>query len=443
MMQSVVLRCAVAVLVLQTTAYLRAQSAVPPAAPPSINAPTSTTTLLSQAESSLARGDYDQAVPLLNKALANEHLDSQEDARILYDRGYAEQQQHHLDTAEADYRKACSVDPKQFESHAALGRLLAQQQQWKQARNELEAAVKLQPTNGNAQQEIAGVARTLARVDAEMHDPAAASEALLTAIQRTHEQADDTSLAAQLAEMDGDYTGAEQEYRKILAADPTSIPAAEGLGQSLIHQGKFADAESALQPVLAREPNDPTLLAESATALAGQGNAQAAILQLEELHRQNPEQPAITRMLADLYSSAGEAAKAEPLYHQLLAGDSRDPDLLTATGENYLREQKWAQALAALQRSLQMEPTQVDAWSGVAFAASQNGQYSLVLDALDHRAQYTSEGPATLFLRASALDHLHRTRTAIVYYRKFLSEANNLYPEEQSQSRQRLRALEK
>ena len=257
------------------------------------------------------------------------------------------------------------------------------------------------------------------------------------------EQTEDTLFAAQLAEEVGNYDGAGKEYKKILAKDPTSIPATEGLARALIHEGKFADAETALHPALTQEPNDPTLLALSVTALAGQGNTSEAVSQLESLHQQNPNQPAVTRMLADLYSSAGEPDKAAPLYQQLMVNDGNNPDLLTATAENLVRQKLWVPAVETFQKSLQIQPTQEDAWSGLAFAAWRNEEYPLVLTALDHRAQTLSDSPATLFLRATALDHLHQTKQAIQYYQKFLTVAHEQYPDEEQETRQRLKALEK
>ena len=410
---------------------------------PGVNAPTSAATCLSEAETAIAHQQYDHAGALLNKAEALEPADSLQNARIAYDRGYIEQAQHQNATAEANYRKAEQIDPKQFESHAALGHLLASEQRWAEARHQLETAVTLQPASGDAHQMVASAARTLARVDAEMHDASAASDALLVALQLTPEQPDDTLFAAQLAEDVGNYDGAGKEYQKILAKDPTSVAATEGLARALIHEGKFQDAETALQPALKQEPNDPTLLALSVTALAGQGNTSAAESQLESLHQQNPDQPAVTRMLADLYSSAGHPDKATPLYRQLLANDGNNPDLLTAAAENQMHQQQWAQAVDTFQKSLQIQPAQEDAWSGLAFAAWRNGQYPLVLTALDHRSQTLSDSPATLFLRATALDHLHRTKRAIQYYQKFLAAAHDQYPDEVQQTRQRLKALEK
>jgi tetratricopeptide (TPR) repeat protein len=445
MMQSVVRRYVLAAGFVAAGAWMHAQTTpLPPGtSEPSVNAPTSAATYLSAAETAIAHQEYDQAVALLNKAEAVEPAESLENARIDYDRGYIEQAQHQNATAEANYRKAEEIDPKQFESHAALGHLLASQQQWPEARHELETAVTLQPASGDAHQMVASAARTLARVDAEMHDDAAASDALLLALQLTPEQPEDTLFAAQLAEDVGNYDGAGKEYKKILAKDPTSIAATEGLARALIHEGKFADADAVLHPALAQEPNDPTLLALSVTALAGQGNTSEAVSQLESLHQQNPDQPAITRMLADLYSSAGQPDKAAPLYQQLLVNDGNNPDLLTATAENLMHQQQWTQAVDTFQKSLQIQPSQEDAWSGLAFAAWRDGQYPLVLTALDHRSQTLSDSAATLFLRATALDHLHQTKQAIQYYQKFLTVAHDQYPDEVQQTQQRLKALEK
>lgn len=407
------------------------------------NPSTQAAALASKAEDAIVRGEYGKALPLLNDALAKEPAGTKQAARYLFDRGYVEQAQDHFDSAEADFRKANAANPQQFESHAALGSLLAAQAHWKQARHELELAVTLQPASGDPRQAIAAVARTLARVDSQLHDPAAASDALIAALKLTPEQPDDTLLAARLAEEQGQMDGAASEYKKALIADPKSIEAAEGLARVLIHQGKFADAEPYLQQALQQEPNDPTLLAQSATALAGEGKNQAALTQLETLHQQNPNQPAVTRMLADLYSSTAEAAKADPLYRQLLASSPNDPDLLTASGENFIREQKWREAVETLQHSLSIQPTQEDAWGSLAFAASEDGQYPLVLTALDQRVHYLADGPATLFLRATALDHLRKTKEAVLYYQKFLAVANGQFPDEEAQTKQRLRALRK
>jgi tetratricopeptide (TPR) repeat protein len=440
-------RAAVALAILSSVLFLgngaRAQDS---ALPPGTTSPDDSSLdasrvarLLGPAEDAILRGDYGKALPLLNTVLARQPAN----ARALYDRGYVETQQNQMEAAVADFRKANAADPKQFESHAELGRVLAQQGHWAQARQQLQTAAVLPPASGDPRQALGSVFRTLARVDQQLNDPAAASDALLAALKITPEQPDDTLLAAQLAESQGDHDGAIAAYRRVLAVDPASVQAASGLARILIHQGKFAEAEPVVRQALQQQPNDPDLMAEQATALAGEGKTADAIAQLEALHRQNPNQSAVTRMLADLYSTAGQATQAEPLYRELVASDGKNAELLTAQGENLIREQKWQAAIDALQRSLALQPEQADAWSSLAFAASEDREYPLVLQALDHRAQYLQDGPSTLFLRATALDHLQRTREAMHYYRQFLQQAQGKFPNEEAETRQRLLTLER
>ena len=228
----------------------------------------------------------------------------------------------------------------------------------------------------------------------------------------------------------------------MLAEDATSIPAAEGLARALIRKENLPMRR---RRCILRCCRSPTILrcCQSRQRHWRARETRRLIQQVETLHQQNPNQPAITRMLADLLSGAGQADKAEPLYQQLLADDGKNPDLLTAAAENFTREEKWGPAVDAFQKSLQIQPEQEDAWSGLAFAAWKYGEYPLVLTALDHRAQTLSEGPGILFLRATSLDHLHRKKEAIEYYRKFLSAAHDQYPDERAETRQRLIALER
>jgi tetratricopeptide (TPR) repeat protein len=403
----------------------------------------SATSLISKAEDAITQSDYGKAVPLLKQATTFSGATPREVGRAWYDLGYIEQVQDNNAAAEANFQKAVAADPKQFEAHSALGRLLAHQQKWKSAKRELEAAATLQPASGDRKKALAEVYRMLARVEAQLGDAPAASDALLAALKLTPETPADTLFAAQLAESEQDDAGAAAEYKKALAANPKSEESLEGLARTLIHQGKYDQAEAPLKQALAKKPSDPRLLAESATMYAAQGKAKEAIAQVELLHNQEPQQTAVTRMLADLLNDNGQPEKAAPLYKQLVAADPKNPDLLTAQGENFMRLQKWPEAAAVLRKSLEQKRDQGDAWSALAFADSENHEYTAVLTALDNRAKYLPDVPATVFIRATALDHLHRTPEAIPLYQKFLREGKGKFPDEEAQTRKRLAELGK
>src|ERR1700735_3836020 len=77
---------------------------------------------LAAAEDRIESHDYEAArLPLLS--YLQQHP---EDARALFDLGFVEDSTGQQDAAERDYGKAINANPKQFESHAALGLLYAQ-----------------------------------------------------------------------------------------------------------------------------------------------------------------------------------------------------------------------------------------------------------------------------------------------------------------------------
>src|SRR5882762_8349393 len=76
---------------------------------------------LAQIENAIEAKNYSVASNQLGIYLSA-HPD---DARALFDRGYVEEAQGQLQSAENYYRKAITADPKQFESHLSLGLILA------------------------------------------------------------------------------------------------------------------------------------------------------------------------------------------------------------------------------------------------------------------------------------------------------------------------------
>jgi len=98
---------------------------------------------LAAAEDKIEAHDFDRARPLLLGYLEQHPAD----ARGLFDLGFVEDATGQQDAAERDYAKAIAADPKQFESHAALGLLYAQTGRADKALPELQTASELEPAN--------------------------------------------------------------------------------------------------------------------------------------------------------------------------------------------------------------------------------------------------------------------------------------------------------
>jgi tetratricopeptide (TPR) repeat protein len=408
------------------------------------------TSPLSQAEDAIAAQHFDEAKKLLLVITAADP----KDARSLYDLGYTDEALNDNVAAEAAYRAAIAADPKNFEAHAALG-IQLEHRDPTESRKELAIAVELTPA-ANAAEAKARVLRKLAEIDtwdAAAANPSAASNELLAAIKLTSETPQDTFLTAQIAEKLGDLSDAEAAYRRALAADTTNFETLFDLSSVLIRENKLSNAKAILVPALqtAQPDGERLLVTQLARVYMLQGEDAKAVPLLEAQHKQYPGDPTLTRMLADVYSQTGDAPQADVLYQQLLAASPHDIELLSARGDTLIRQKKFIEAEDLLQKAdalflanpaaLPSADDRVQLTGSLAFAASSNDQPTLVLTALDQRAHYAPETPATLFLRATAHDHLHHVPQARSFYTQFIAAAGDKYPNETWEAKHRLIAL--
>ncbi len=388
------------------------------------------------AESAIAASDWKTAESKLNLYLTSHPAD----ARALFDAGYVADAQSRLDEAAALYSRAIDADPRSFEAHISLGLLLARQGKLAEARRELVIATTLDPGLADPASK-ARAWRALARIDRDS-DPVAASSDLLEALKLTPETISDTLLAAELAEKTGQLEAAAAAYRRALDKDPNSVQASAGLAHLLILQKDYPGAETFLRAALLKNPDDPALIAQLATVLADQDKAEALPL-LEKLYAAHPGDTAVTRMLAAVRADAGDFAGSDLLFLHLLAASPDDPELLVGHGQNLVREGQPDRAYAVFERATQADPASIDAWSGLAFAASKTGHPEVTLHALAMRSRYAPENPSTLFLWAISYDSLHQKTLAAAYYRRFLDAARGRLPDQEWQARQRLQILER
>ncbi len=419
-----------------------AQSAPPPPGtsvdePPHAVSQKSADDPLTQAETAIDTKDFTHARSLLDTYLAAHP----NDARALFDRGYVEDAQEHDDSAAGFYRKAITAAPEQFESRLALGLILARQGKQQDAHEQLEAAIKLEPNPPNPTAK-AQAFRALAQLD-RSNNPDAAKQELLQALSLSPETPADLLLTAEIAEAEGDEVSAETAYRRLLNQQPGSSAATAGLAHVLIAQKKYADAEPLIKTALIRDPDDPALNTQLAIVLNAEGKQNEAVSALEKLYANQPDNASISAMLADAYTQSGAADKADPLYIQLLKTAPDDPALLTARGENLIHLQQYAEAVIVLKKAVSLTPDNGDAWSSLAFAASEDHQYQVALDSLSARSKLLEETPATYFLWATAYDNLHHIKDAADYYHKFLAAANGRFPDQEWQARHRLVTLGK
>jgi predicted Zn-dependent protease len=396
--------------------------------------------LRAEANAALDKQDYTTAAKLLS-SLAEKNPT---DAHLLYDLGFSQDALDQTAAADATYRRAIAADANYFEPHLALGLLLARSGKLPEARTELALAASL-PTDNQPLK--ARAYRALARID-RTSNPSVASDELLSAIKISSETPDDILLAGELAEASGDPAAAEAAYRRLLAADPENQDATAALTHILLGQQKPDQAETLLTAALAKDPDNATLNVQLASLYDQQNKPAQALPIVEKLHAAHPDDAGLTRLLARLYSRNGQYDKASALYDALVVASPTDVTLLDDSADAQIHLKKFAEAEVLLKRAIAQPsafPTKDDlgqAASHLAFAASQNGDPTTTLQAIDIRGTVLPQSPSSLFLAATAHDKLHHTKQARDLYQQFLSVADDKFPDEEWEARHRLLALE-
>lgn len=394
---------------------------------------------IAKAEAALAKSDWKTAEPVLDAWIAGHPADG----RALFDAGYAADEQGRNDDAVALYKRAVAADPKSFNAQISLGLLLARMGKTAEARPALWTATELDPGPVGPVAK-ARAWRALARIDAAGSDPDTqqASIDLLEALKLSPETPEDTLLAAQLAERNGDMTGAQAAYRRALKGDPDSKEATAGLAHILISQKNYADAEVLLAPLQKKYPADATLTAQLAAVLVAEDKADALPL-LEQYHQQHPQDKTMARMLAQVAADAGNYDESDQLYVALLAADPQNADLLAGHGQNLIRLKRYGEAMRAFEAATAIDETDGEAWNGLAFSSFEMHEPQVTLKALSARSKYLPETPIVLFLYATSYDTLRDKKQASAYYHRFLESAKGKFPDQEWQARQRLALMEK
>lgn len=178
---------------------------------------------------------------------------------------------------------------------------------------------------------------------------------------------------------------AVEQFRQVLNADPRARGTRALLGSSLMALGRLEEAVEQLEQAVQEMPEDQLVRRELGRAYSAQGRPLEAVRQYRELARLEPEDPEYAYLLGEAYLAVvqwsygrlvGSAPESARVYQGLaqklaaagnLAGAAQAlekavalapdlPDLHLVLATVYLRQGKHAEALAAVQRELQLVP---------------------------------------------------------------------------------------
>ena len=392
--------------------------------------------LIEQAETAMQHGDFSQAEASLQKVIVTD----ENNYRAWFDLGFVYNATQRPTDAINAYRKAVTAKPDVFESNLNLGLLLARQGDPVGAAQYLKAATQLKPTS-NPDQGLSRAWVALGTLEAST-DPQLALVAFGEAVKLTPRDPEPHIGAGAILTHQNQLESAAREYQAAIEIDPASVNALSGLVNVYITEKKYPDAEAALRKLLAANPQNSQAHLQLARVLSAEGKNDQAAQELQSASQANPDDPKLALEMGTIYAKAGKDAEAEQQLRVAVAKDPQSADAHYALGAILMHERKNPEAQQELLLAIKLKPDLAEAYGNLAVVAAANKDYVLALRALDARAKYLPEIPATYFLRATTFDNLKDIPRAVEYYQRFLAVDGGKFPDQEWQARHRLIAID-
>jgi predicted O-linked N-acetylglucosamine transferase (SPINDLY family) len=148
---------------------------------------------------------------------------------------------------------------------------------------------------------------------------------------------------------------AEEQYRRLLAADP-QIDDVINLGALLRSQGRYQEGSAFYKQWLTRFGSDRRMLLNACHCWNDNGEAGLSIQQLEAALRQDPSNRALAQELADALLQGGRPDAAVTVLRQLLHQDQANKDIWVRLGLCHARLRQLPEALDAFSKAQQLDP---------------------------------------------------------------------------------------
>jgi tetratricopeptide (TPR) repeat protein len=387
------------------------------------------------AEAARDQQDYAKAEALLKEALKSEP----QNYYAWFDLGTVYSASNRTQDAIDAFRKSVAANPDVIESNLNLALLLAQSGA-PEAGKYLRNSAKLKP-NASQVAVMKSAWIVLARSLAP-NDRAGAIDAYEQAAALDPKDAIphvELGVLYDTAHSDAD---AEREFKAALALDPSSTAALASISNLYLRTKRLAEAEAMLRQFLQVQPQSANGHLQLGRVLAANARHDDAIPEFERALELSPGDVEATRELAESQYQSKRYPAAVASLKVLTAKVPNDAQLHFALGRAALHTADYQLALSESLTAAKLKPDFAEAYGQAAMAASEQKDYPLALKALDYRTKFLPESPATLFLRATCLDHLRAYPEASQYYKKFLVEAKGRFPDEEWKARHRLIAID-
>lgn len=385
---------------------------------------------LRQAAEAIDRNDYAAAIPLLESALK---IDP-ENVNARFNLAFAFQFTGDDASAVRHYRLVSSQQPDLLPARQNLAALLMRSGRFADAAEEYSAIAEARP--GDAQ-----VLHLLATAHLESNDPEAAARAFGRILEIDGASLEAVVGLAQALDAAGRLLDAVPYYLRAASIDPELEELLPGIAGRLEEAGANQDSLELYRRYARARPHNAAVQEEIGIRLLEEDNVRSATPALE---RSVAIEPNAQRhaALAEAYRRSGDSNAAhEQLRFAAHAGPG-DPETRVRYANSLLQRKEFEHAAREYLAACEADPGHRDAWSGLAFAMFQLGNFPASLRAIQESEKLGPSQAATVYLKALGWDRLQQYEQAQASYRAFLA----LEPDMQDEvwkAEQRLKTIEK
>jgi Flp pilus assembly protein TadD len=143
--------------------------------------------------------------------------------------------------------------------------------------------------------------------------------------------------SAILAQQNGDYATAIQDYQKFLKLRPGMVEARANLGAALSHEGRFDEAIVQYRLALSSAPDNKQIQMNMGLAYYKKGDLANARVQFDEVHKAMPENVQIAILLGDCEVRLGQSAAAAAMLTPMETANEGNPDFEYVLGTSMIQ----------------------------------------------------------------------------------------------------------
>jgi tetratricopeptide (TPR) repeat protein len=197
-------------------------------------------------------------------------------------------------------------------------------------------------------------------------------------------------------------TQAIEQFQAILKVEPDDTYSELWLARLYRFENHHSDAEKILRQVLQQESDNGAALEQLSQLLVDEGRSQEAINLLTQASQDSPS-PDIYDLLGSAYAQAKDYPKAEVAYRQAVALEPDDAGHRHGLAEALMEQDKYADALEQYKKLVELEPGTSENHLRLAQLYRRLGQFDKAQSSLE-RAKQLAPGSLEILFNQALLD---------------------------------------